>query len=109
MGLEVDLKMATNMKSVWAVHDGATDSIPGKPKWFFSERQDADFYAKGRGYYGSTARVSRQYLIKDEGEWYLLDNALQIIELDVMDEKSEKMKEALDKLTEEDKKVLGLV
>lgn len=95
---------------VWAVHQGDDDRHSGYPEWFFTSPQEAYEVAAGRGWYGGDAPVSEKKAIVLDGETAYLLKDIEPLELNVgPDDLEERRKNALSKLTDIDKKVLGLL
>lgn len=101
---------------IWAVHSGDDDRSCGSPRWWFSNEEEAKFFAKKRGWYGGDAPVSEHLAMCVPGsvtesgrdEYYLRSAK---VDLDGVEEKiqTELKENALAKLSDEEKKVLGLV
>lgn len=101
---------------------GDDDRSHGTPGFVFHEEQDARTYAKGRGWYGGNSPVVKQLaVIKHpfcselenrvfgEGDCVLIDIVENSLKIDAppKDELAAKQ-EILAKLTDEEKKILGL-
>lgn len=78
---------------------------------FFSKSNDADLAAKGQGWYGGNGVVQPRRAIQIDNEYFLLDKDFHtkiIIDTNLHKLEEQKKAEALAKLTEEDKILLGL-
>jgi hypothetical protein len=101
---------------VWAVYEGETEFSSGKPEWFFTNENHSRALNEetGRGYYGSRAVVAEMPVIKIRDEdgfdyYFLLEREDPLrINFGPSEVETEK-KKALDKLTKEEQKLLGLI
>lgn len=101
---------------VWAVHQGDDDRSCGSPRWWFSDQTEANNFAKKRGWFGGDAPVSEHCAMVVPGsvtesgrdEYYLTKAK---VDLDGVEEKiqNELKENALAKLSDEEKRVLGLL
>lgn len=95
--------------TVFAVHEGDTDRSNGIPKWFFTTKEAADFNAQGAGFFGGKATISVRKAVNINGNTYILDNDGNSVQLDVSKKEVEEIKKAaLGKLSEYEKKLLGI-
>ena len=98
------------LKLIYAVYKGAEERNPGKPTWFYTDKELAYKVAEGRGWWGGRALVEAQLgIIK--GNSCLTINGLnkKIVELNITPEDEEKIKsQALKKLSPLEKEILGL-
>ena len=110
------------LAEVWVVYVGDDDKSPGTPGFVFRDEQAARKYAKGRGWYGGNSPVAKRLAaikcpflgaevdqVFGEGDCVLIDVVKNSLKIDVppKDELAAKQ-EILAKLTEEEKKILGL-
>jgi len=72
------------------------------------DKRIAKNLVKGKGFYGGDGRVEKIHSIKMDGFYFLLKQKEPITETQLNKSIEDATKKALDKLTEEDKKVLGL-
>lgn len=94
--------------TVYAVHQGDDDRSFGHPAWYFTDNSRATNVAKGRGWYGGNAPVTDKKVLKIGDTAYLLDRDTPI-RLDVGPEDYDaERKNALAKLTDYEKKLLGI-
>lgn len=96
--------------NIYVAHgDPGDDRTPGirAPKLgFFSEKYLAEQAAEGQGWWGGAGAVSEAFALKVNGKFYLLGQPGEIqIDMKTIDMVK---KQALAKLTPEEKKVLGL-
>lgn len=78
---------------------------------FFTKASDANLVAEGKGWYGGKGVVQTRRAIQVDDKYYLLDKYFHtqiIIDTDLEKFKEKKKEEALAKLTEEEKILLGL-
>jgi hypothetical protein len=96
------------IKKIYAVNQGDDDRHTGHPCWFFEGRSDADNCAVGRGWYGRTAPVSEHNALIVNGEAYLLSR-VEPVKLNFTPEDEQAKKNAARaKLTDEERKLLGI-
>lgn len=96
------------IKKIYAVNQGDDDRHLGHPCWFFEGRSDADNCAVGRGWYGGNAPVSEQNELIVDGEAYLLSR-VEPVKLNFTPEDEQAKKNAARaKLTDEERKLLGI-
>lgn len=63
----------SNLFQLYAVHEGGDERSSGEPKWFFTDRTNAELVSYGRGWFGGNAVVSYMWAIKDvDGRVYLM-------------------------------------
>ncbi len=94
--------------TIYAVNQGDDDMHAGKPKWFFRSLTDAKECARGRGWYGSDAPVGNHKALIVDGAAYLLAQP-KPVELDpVLDDEQAKKNKAVAKLSDEERKLLGI-
>lgn len=95
---------------IWVVYTGGDDRFIGTPTLFFSSEYLACHEARGKGWYGGDAPVRQHHAVEVDGKFYLLEDA-EPIDLDgELKAKNEQLKEkALAKLSEEEKRALGLM
>jgi len=95
--------------TVYAVHSGDTDRSQGTPRWFFSTYEKAHNHAEGRGWWGGKATVTEQTLLKtEEGEYYHINKTKPVNLNPYIDDKVSKRQAALNKLTKEEQRLLGV-
>lgn len=96
------------VQTLYAVNQGASEYKQGKPKWYFTTKQEAERCAKGRGWYGSTASISTLEAII-LGDFAFIVDAYNPVIINRGPEDEEQIKKtALAKLTEEEKRLLGI-
>jgi hypothetical protein len=101
-----DVKFVT----VWAVLLGGDDKSSGNPAEWYSTEPIAKIAAKNRGWYGGDATIARYHAIQVNGSTYILQYRLPV-DLDQEQAKQvERVKqESLSKLTDEERKALGIL
>ena len=102
MGIIAGVIHDAEVAEVWSVHRG------GQPKWWFRDKQLARDAAAGRGWYGGDAPVSKHTaIILNDSEVYLLKQVDPVV-FGGPETEDERRKRAMDKLTESEKRLLGL-
>lgn len=99
------------MFTIFAVHQGDDDMRSGTPTWFFTSRERAEACALKRGWYQGTAPISEQHVIQIGNVAYELRHKSQISlpALDCGPDEIEALrKSAASKLSDAERKVLGL-
>ena len=108
MGIIDAIRTDVEVAEVWAVHQGDDDRYSGKPEWWFRDEQLARDTATGRGWYGGDAPVSKHVaIILHDTELYLLKSS-EPVSFGGPEDDDERREKALGKLTESEKKLLGL-
>lgn len=93
---------------LFAVHEGDSDRDAGHPKWYFDTELQANDVAQGRGWYGSNAPIAKVKALRIGDEAYLLSSSTPIdVNLGPQDDTTRRLA-ALAKLSDFDKKILGL-
>lgn len=92
---------------IWAVHQGDNEFTNGYPYYFFLNEVDALYAAKNKGWYGGPAPVTEQWVLLIHDKMYLLQKN-EPIKFGLKTKEEEMRERALKKLTQEEKKVLGL-
>lgn len=98
------------IKTIYSVNQGDDDRSPGKPKWWFSDVDRANHVAHKRGWYGGDAPVAQHKVIIVGGKTFRLasDEPINIL-LDIGPEEIEtERQKAMAKLTDHERKILGL-
>lgn len=102
------MKISGELVTLYTVYQGEDDMRIGHVAWYFANKYEADDTAKGRGWYGGTAPTGTCRAIKlDNGKYLILETETQV-ELGGPELMEEKRKNALAKLTESEKVLLGL-
>lgn len=97
------------IKRLYAVHQGDDDRSSGYPRWYFDNAMEATKVAIGRGWWGGNAPVSeKKCLVIDGITAYLLASDVPISINEGPDDELTKKQKILAKLTEEEKKILGV-
>ena len=105
-----------NLHRVWTIHRQNDDRNDGPITDVCAHETLANQVAKGSGWYGGNAPVNERWAITIDGETYLIDPqtkgqpvnvARNLGEIQMCREEVAK-KEALAKLTPEERKILGL-
>ena len=90
-----------------AVHEGGEERSSGKPAWFYTDKSMAEDVAKGRGWYGGIAPITKVPAIKVGDVYYWLAKKDDIpVDTRPVDMKVLK-EQALAKLTALERKALG--
>ncbi len=90
------------------VYQGGDDRSPGTPTWYFTSIVDAEDVSQGRGWYGGNACVGKISAIMIADQAYVLGKK-EPIKVNVgPQDAAERRAAALAKLTEADKKILGI-
>ena len=96
---------------VWVVHVGEDERSPGRPdpSQVFTSESVAKQAAKGRGWYGGNARVSKFRVMRGaDGDYYFIGEKVKDIDKVYADYAEKTREAALKKLTDEEKRVLGI-
>lgn len=102
-------RQSMEIRKIYAVNQGDTDRHSGTPKWFFDSKQVAVECSIGRGWYGGNAPIGEHSALVIDGKAYLLARAEPVaLNVTPQDEQAKK-NAARAKLTEEERKLLGIV
>jgi hypothetical protein len=102
------IEQQAKLITLYAVYQGGDDRNIGKPKWFFESKVDADDVAFGRGWCNSNAPVREVSVLKVGPSVYSITSTEPIaVNVGPQDDKIRRAL-ALNKLTESEKKLLGL-
>lgn len=94
---------------IYAVNQGDNDRHSGTPRWFFEDKQIAVNCSIGRGWYGGNAPIGEHSALIIDGNAYLLARP-EPVALNVTPEDEQAKKNAARaKLTEEERKLLGIM
>ena len=96
------------IRKIYAVNQGDTDRYAGQPAWFFDSKDDAVNCSLGRGWYGGNAPVGEHMALVIDGTAYLLARAEPVALNVTPEDEQAKKNAALAKLTEEERKLLGI-
>jgi hypothetical protein len=96
------------IRKIYAVNQGDDDRHAGSPCWFFENRSDAEQCAVGRGWWGGTAPVSEHNALIVDDQAYLLTRVEPVRLNFTPDDEQAKRNAARAKLTEEERKLLGI-
>lgn len=99
--------MNPKIEEVYAVNQEDDDRSSGKPKWWFKEKQEAVEAARGMGWYGSNAPISKHHAIIIDHKIFLLQRVSPVYFGGIVSDREIKT-QALKKLSETEKRVLGL-
>lgn len=92
----------------YCVYEGGGERSAGEPKWYFVNKDDAEHFAQGKGWYGGPAFVAEMYFIDICGTMFQLKSDQPVnFDFTYLDQK-ELVNKALAKLTASERKALQL-
>lgn len=102
-----------NVKTVWAVFStrneyGSFDEVDDF-KGAYELKNEADKQAKGQGWYGGDGHVEQRTAVRYGNGWYITSHTLPIkLNIKHVDQTKTIREQALKKLTQKEKMLLGL-
>ena len=96
------------IKEIYAVNQGDNEFNCGQPRWFFDAKTDAELCAVGRGWFGGVAPVRHHPAIVVDGKMYLLARVEPVNLNESPEDEQAKKNAARAKLTEAERKLLGV-
>lgn len=96
------------IKEIYAVNQGDNEFNCGQPRWFFDSKTDAELCAVGRGWFGGVAPVRKHSAIVVDGNTYLLARVDPLNINESPEDEQAKKNAARAKLTEAERKLLGI-